>query len=262
MNLTAVLESIERNLAGDLSVEALARRSGVSPYHFHRSFHAAVGEAPKQYVRRLRLELAATLLKLTTRSVTDIAFGVGYETHEGFTRAFSAHFGVPPRRFRAARPMPNLPPGFAPRIESLPPRRVAYLRYVGPYDRAALAFDRLAAWAAPRGLLGDAMLVSYWDDQDITAPSRTRCEVSVEVGDGVEGSGAVHVRDIPGGDYAIFDQVGDVCQRRRFYEAAYRRWLPSMRRHPAAAPPFEVYAFTPRGPDQIAARIHIPLRRR
>lgn len=262
MNLAAVLEYVERNLAGDLSLAALARRSGLSPYHFHRSFRAAVGEAPVQYVRRLRLELAATRLKLTTRSVTDVAFGVGYDTHEGFTRAFRARFGVPPQRYRAARPVPELPAGFAPRIEWLPPRRVAFVRCVGPYDRTAAAFDRLAAWAAPRGLLGGTMLASYWDDQDITAPSQTRCEVSLAVGERVAGSGDIHVREIPGGDYAVFDQVGDVPQRRSFYEAAYRRWLPSLRRRPTGGPPFEVYAFTPRGPDQAAARIHIPLRPR
>src|SRR5262245_22149980 len=164
MNLTAVLEYIERNLAGDLSLQALARRGGVSPYHFHRLFHAAVGEPPKRYVRRLRLESAATRLKLSRRSVTEVAFGVGYDTHEGFTRAFGAHFGVSPRCFRAALPEPELPAGFAPRIEARPRRRIAFLRYVGPYDRTAGAFARLAAWAAARGLLGGSMLAVYRDD--------------------------------------------------------------------------------------------------
>jgi AraC family transcriptional regulator len=57
-----VLEHVEANLAGDRSLKVLARGRGVSPYHFHRVFHAAVGEAPKQYLRRLRLEVAATRL--------------------------------------------------------------------------------------------------------------------------------------------------------------------------------------------------------
>jgi len=262
MNLSAVLEHIETNLAGDLSLAVLAQRVGASAYHFHRAFHAAVGEPPNQYVRRVRLEAAATRLKLSNRSVTDIAFGVGYRSHEGFTRAFSTRFGASPQRFRAALPVPVLPPGFSPRIESLPRRRVAYVRYVGPYDRTAETFERLAAWAARRGLLGGAVLARYQDDQDITVPERTRCEVALVVGEGCAGEGNVGVREIPGGDYAVFSHAGNVLERRSFYEAAFRAWLPSIGRRPTGAPPFEVYAVTPRGVDQASTRIHIPLRPR
>ena len=262
MNLATVIEHIERNLAGDLSLAALARLAGVSPFHFHRLFRAAVGEAPKQYVRRLRLERAATRLKLTHRSVTDIAFAVGYDTHEGFTRAFRGHFGVSPQQFRAALPPPPLPARFAPRIESLPARRIAFVRYVGPYDRNFEVFERLAAWAAPRGLLGRDMLARYWDDQDVTAPDQTRCEIALVVGDGFHGTPEVGVREIPAGDFAVFEQAGEVPERRSFYEAAYRNWLPSMRRRPTGAPPFELYAVTARGADQGQTRIHIPLRPR
>lgn len=262
MDLTPLLEHIERNLAGDLSLAALARRGGFSPYHFHRLFHAEVGEPPKQYVRRLRLERAATRLKLSQRSVTDIAFDAGYETHEAFTRAFGARFGVAPQRFRAALRECALPPGFAPRIERLPARRIAFLRHVGPYDQTPATFARLAAWAAAGGLLRETMLALYWDDQDITAAKQTRCEVALVVGAAVEGDREVRIGELRGGDYAVFEQTGEVAERRSLYEAAFRTWLPSIGRRPANAPPFEEYAVGARGVDQATARIHIPLRPR
>jgi len=258
--VAAALEHIERNLAGDLSIEALARRFGLSPYHFHRRFRARVGEPPKRYVRRLRLEGAAARLKLSSCSVTEIAFAAGYATHEAFTRAFHARFGVSPLRFRAALAGRDVPAGFLPRIARLPARRVAWVRHVGPYDRAAESFERLAAWAARRGLRGGAMLGVYWDDQDITAPEQTRCDVGLFVGERVSGEGEVGVREFPGGDHAVFHHAGDVPERRRLYEIAFRSWLPSIGRQPSGAPPFEVYARSARGADQAATHVHIPLR--
>lgn len=262
MDLAATLEYIEKNLSGDLSLETLARRCGLSPYRFHRRFRARVGEPPKRYVRRLRLDWGAACLKLSSCNVTDVAFGAGYATHEAFTRAFRARFGVSPLLFRAALAKREMPAGFLPRIARLPSRRVAFVRHVGPYDRAAPAFERLAAWAASRGLRGGAMLGVYLDDQDITPPEQTRCDVALFVRQHVLGDGEVGVRELPGGDFAVFQHAGEVPERRQFYEVAYRTWLPSTGRQPSGAPPFEVYAASGRGADQAATHVHIPLRPR
>lgn len=262
MDLAATLAYIEKNLGGDLSLEALARRAGLSPYQFHRQFRARVGEPPKRYVRRLRLERAAAWLKLSSCHVTEVALGAGYATHEAFTRAFRARFGVSPLRFRAALAKREVPAGFLPRIARFPARRVAFVRYVGPYDCAGEAFERLARWAAPRALLGGAMLAVYLDDQDITPPERTRCDVALFAGDHVGGEGEIGVRELPGGDHAVFRHAGEVPERRRCYEIAYRSWLPSIGRRPSGAPPFEVYDFSARGVDQAVAHVHVPLRER
>lgn len=258
MDLAAVLAHIERNLAGDLSLRTLARRSGVSPHHFHRLFHAAVGEPPLRYVRRLRLERAAARLKLSPARVTDVALDAGYAAHEAFTRAFSGRFGVPPRRFRAARPPADPPRGFSPRIAVLPARRIACLRWVGPYDRAAAAFRRLASWAAERRVLGATMLGFYLDDQEITAATQTRCDVALVVPASVDGHGAIRVRDQPAQQCAVFEHTGGVAERRRLHEVAFRHWLPRSGHRPAGVP-FEEYAVVGRGVDQRSTRIHIPL---
>jgi AraC family transcriptional regulator len=86
----------------DLSLGALARRSGRSQSHFHRSFTGFADESPKQYTQRVRLERAAAELLATDASVMDVALGAGFASHEVFTRAFKRHFGQPPRDFRAA----------------------------------------------------------------------------------------------------------------------------------------------------------------
>ncbi|MCU1516285.1 MAG: AraC family transcriptional regulator [Pseudarthrobacter sp.] len=74
--------------------------AGFSPHHFHRVFQHVTGEAPKEYLRRLRLERAVHRLKVSPDNVLDIALAAGYTTHETFTRAFTRKFGINPSAFR------------------------------------------------------------------------------------------------------------------------------------------------------------------
>jgi AraC family transcriptional regulator len=83
------------------SLAELARGAGQSSSSFQRAFSRLVGESPKQYTRRLQLESAALALLTSADSVLDVALAAGFESHEGFTRAFVGHFGVPPKDFRA-----------------------------------------------------------------------------------------------------------------------------------------------------------------
>lgn len=82
------------------SLAELAEDASASASSFQRAFARLVGESPKQYTRRLQLESAALALISTTRSVLDVALDAGFESHEGFTRVFASHFGVPPKEFR------------------------------------------------------------------------------------------------------------------------------------------------------------------
>ena len=82
------------------SLADLAEDAGTSASTFQRAFSRVVGESPKQYTRRLQLEGAALALISTERSVLDVALDTGFESHEGFTRVFASHFGMPPTAFR------------------------------------------------------------------------------------------------------------------------------------------------------------------
>src|SRR5215472_9971555 len=82
-------------------LRTLAAWAGASPFQLHRAFRAMVGESPKQYTLRLRLERAATRLVKRDASVLEVALGAGFRSHEVFTRAFSRRFGVTPNAYRA-----------------------------------------------------------------------------------------------------------------------------------------------------------------
>ena len=61
--------AIERDLDATLSLPELADHACLSPFHFHRLFTAVVGEAPAEYVRRLRLALALDFMPREGRSM-------------------------------------------------------------------------------------------------------------------------------------------------------------------------------------------------
>jgi len=89
-----------RNLDGDLSIEALAGRAGLSPRQFSRRFKAAFGTSPGDYVERLRLDEARRRLPTGGQTMESIAASVGYASDDAFRRAFERHFGVAPSAYR------------------------------------------------------------------------------------------------------------------------------------------------------------------
>lgn len=89
-----VLDYIEIHLADSLTLDELASVSCFSPFHFHRIFRAFVGETVGQYISRLRLEKAATLLfSNPEKSITAIALDCGFSSSTTFARAFREAFG-------------------------------------------------------------------------------------------------------------------------------------------------------------------------
>jgi AraC family transcriptional regulator len=89
-----------RDAQDDVSLDALAARAGWSPFHFHRAFRRVVGETPKQYMLRLRLERAAARLATGSDPAVRIAGDAGFASHEVFTRAFRRQFGLTPSAYR------------------------------------------------------------------------------------------------------------------------------------------------------------------
>jgi AraC family transcriptional regulator len=83
------------------SLEEMADGAFASPYHFSRQLTRGAGEPPVAMRRRVVLERAAWQLQQGS-SVTDAAFGAGYDSVEGFSRAFARHYGHPPSQLRAS----------------------------------------------------------------------------------------------------------------------------------------------------------------
>ncbi len=93
---------IEAHLDEPVSLHDLASAARYSPYHAARIFKELTGKSPFEYLRLRRLTAAALRLQDPRRRVVDVAFDFVFDSHEGFTRAFARHFGVPPSRLPQA----------------------------------------------------------------------------------------------------------------------------------------------------------------
>lgn len=100
-------EYIECHLHEKITLKQLSYVSGYSPWHAVRIFKEETGKTPFDYIRAIRLTHAALLLRDEKCKVIDVALDFMFDSHEGFTRAFSKEFGVPPKRY--SRETPPIP---------------------------------------------------------------------------------------------------------------------------------------------------------
>jgi AraC-like DNA-binding protein len=104
---------IEQNITEPITLHMIAQAAGYSPWHSARIFKELMGKTLFEYVRALRLSHAAVRLRDSKDArIIDIAFDFVFDSHEGFTRAFSKQFGVTPHYYSKKTPpiklfMPN-----------------------------------------------------------------------------------------------------------------------------------------------------------
>ncbi len=95
-----LVASVASDLASDWSVETMARQVGLSSRQFARRFKATFDTTPADYVELLRLDEARLLLSTGQRSIARIAHMTGFQSDDGFRRAFERRFRVPPSAYR------------------------------------------------------------------------------------------------------------------------------------------------------------------
>jgi transcriptional regulator GlxA family with amidase domain len=98
--LRDVRRHIVENLAGELSVEALAQRAHMSPRHFARLFRTETGTTPARYVESIRLEAARRALEDSGQPVSAVALACGFGTPETMRRSFLRTLDVGPAEYR------------------------------------------------------------------------------------------------------------------------------------------------------------------
>lgn len=102
-SLIAAIDLIHAEYFRALSVPEMARRAGMSRFHFIRRFAAALGITPYQYLLRVRICHAARLISATEHPPRTIARLVGFSSAGQMSRHFKLAFGLPPSCFRGTR---------------------------------------------------------------------------------------------------------------------------------------------------------------
>ncbi|GAB5401782.1 MAG: helix-turn-helix domain-containing protein [Aureliella sp.] len=100
LRIAESISHIQQNYAQQMSLDELIEISGMSRRNFIRTFESAMGTSPIKFLIQIRIQEASRLLRTTDRSVTDIAYEVGFADSNYFSRQFRAALGVSPRDYR------------------------------------------------------------------------------------------------------------------------------------------------------------------
>ncbi|MCE9676401.1 AraC family transcriptional regulator [Paraclostridium bifermentans] len=96
--ISQCIEFIEENINSELTPDLIANKCGYSTFHFCRIFNICQGMTLMDYVKKRRLSLAATKLFDGNR-IIDVALEYGFDTHNGFSKAFKKEYGFTPSQY-------------------------------------------------------------------------------------------------------------------------------------------------------------------
>ncbi|WP_203073072.1 AraC family transcriptional regulator [Falsiroseomonas ponticola] len=263
-------------IAGDLtrppSLEAMAEAAAFSPFHFHRLYRELTGETPAETLARERLSRAAAMLVREGLPVAAVAKRCGYGSAAAFTRAFRQAYGTPPAAYRDAGgigtplppPTPEEPTMFEVTIREEPALRLAALPHRGKYEAIGPVYDRLMAWAGPRGLITpEARFIALYHDDPQSVPEKDlRSDAGMTVPPGVEATEGVRIIELPPTRVAALVFKGPYAELEGAYTWLYREWLPNSGEEPGDQPAREDYLNDPRSlpPAEWLTAVLIPLK--
>ena len=98
--ITNVIGFVEEHICDVLTLDKLANRVGLSPYHFLRVFKHHVGMTPHQFILQKRLKLAVDFLLTTKLPIIEVAMSSGFGDLSTFNKTFKAQIGKTPRMLR------------------------------------------------------------------------------------------------------------------------------------------------------------------
>lgn len=264
---------MEDRLEEPLSLADIAAVAGLSPHHFHRVFRAVVGENPKAFLRRLRLERAVYRLKVSTDTVLHVALESGFATPETFTRAFVRRFEITPSEYRkmlrAYREYADVAQqsetsaGVAEEtpltlrfdldaapvwVERTPERHLLVLRHRG-YDvlgiehASVLPWEQLRAFARERGIAHsfDRLVGITHDDPYVVDDEQIRFDAGILIAAPMDPPHPFTYRRMPAQLCVVHRHTGGAEQIAKTFAAIGVQWMPSAGWRLRCAPPFEIH---------------------
>src|SRR5579871_3579016 len=230
-----VLIHIETNIDEEIDLKDLAKLACYSPFHFHRLFHAIVGETVHQYIKRLRLEKAAMKLRHTDKPVTEIALDACYETPSAFTKAFKQQMGNSPQAYRClhhfvTQKLEELPMIHPDKIEKMGDLNVLFIRKKGNYEKSPWeAWPAMGQFIQKSGLSGvhvRRFSISH-DDPQITGQEKLRFDACILAPTHIKENGEIGRQIIQGGNYAIFTHIGPYEKLEETFISIFCKWAPT-----------------------------------
>ena len=99
-HLKDALDFVNDNIDRPLSVDQVAKITGLSLFHFAHAFKSAVGQSTHQYIIDRRMTRARELLAESVLGLADIAYATGYSSQSHMTACFTKRLGLTPQQYR------------------------------------------------------------------------------------------------------------------------------------------------------------------
>lgn len=275
--IAQVIDYIFKHSAEDISVDILASVAHYSPDHFQMLFKQAVGETPKQFSLKLRLETAFLYLIIhPQKHVWQIALDCGFSSAAVFSRAMRNCFGHSPGKLRSLAhrqqmailhnkwPNHSAPshssnqaePFIAPEIHIVQRKKLFGIYKMTAFDDAIAirsAFRDLMLFARTQGVLTPSL-------HGILSPFRGnsyRAFLPIVT----DGDHSLPSCEIPGGTFAGFSVSGDLDNAKNAVHYFAHRWLPVNGYKVAGFEGFETFTEDPAGKPyfQLRRQVYIPI---
>ena len=255
------IDYISEHLSEDIPLEKLATVACFSPFHFHRIFSAVLGETPRDYIERSRMEKAAKLICLKQNiAIADIASTCGFSSASSFSRTFKKYYGIAPTLYLqkhreehytlgeqqlVTRSQSRLRDFSLVEIKRLPAFHVAYSQTIESYATGIpKAWNRLFQFLQPRGLISNdvTLLGIPYNNPGITPREKCRYRACITVPQEVVlPRGDVKTADLQEAVYVVYHFKGtreDVWEAYAFF---YGEWLLQSGYLPDEKPLIELY---------------------
>ena len=276
-SIDRVVGHLNQQAEGIPTLQELADIAGISPFHFHRVYRAITGETPSGTVRRLRLARAASMLEQTQKPITEIAFDVGYDSSQAFSKAFRDVTGFSPTGLRqepqqletvikelSSPPEQPTMKTLEVRLVSLDPFKVIASRHLGPHKGLFKAYGNLMKWATETGR-GSAFQGIYGvpiDDPRGVPEEECRFDCCFDFGPDVEPDEAHPEVFLGGGLYAVTRHVGPYEGLEEKYDFLYGPWLSSSEYFLREGAPYNHYQADPDTlpPEEWETDVYLPIK--
>ena len=96
------VDYMEEHYEEELTIEQLSAIAHLSKFYYQRLFYRLTGYTVSEYLRSVRLKMAAGLLKAGNEKIMDIAMRCGFSSHSALTRAFRQCYGISPADYRTS----------------------------------------------------------------------------------------------------------------------------------------------------------------
>lgn len=283
--LNQVMDYIEQHLTEEISLEEISRYAGVSDYHFRKIFYYLSGMTLSEYIRNRRLSEANKDL-LNKESVTDVAYKYGYESIDGFTRAFKAWSGFLPSEV-AKTGVSKMFPKLSFYIDVKGGQSMDYkivempaFKFAGVSKRVPMQFEgvnqaivdlansitqeqREAMHALQNIEPREIVNVSYEHDYQFMKDEGELTHLIGVLTTEDEVSDLLDVLEVPAYTWAVFPNEGPFPETlQQTYARIYSEWLPASDYEVIQAPVFSFTKFNEDQPGDAYSEVWMPVRKK